>query len=414
MALSRKFAFLLVGTLNLFCSSLVWAAPDETPGGDNAVAQEMPNIYNSLKYDGSKGRQNVVKCKEAAELADKACLTTLSPVIQNGVLLVNGVMAATSGLVNACSKYQDAMNTAKMVMTAYEAACSAAKVRCEYLCKKPTEPLDHAVASCVPEYGLPKSTDGNDQSSCANTQNRSISDEQALLTKGVAHCEHYGYLLLAAGTNAIQYMMQSDAAKDCQDKTESKTASTQEVDCSKSENSQVLQCICEAQPRSPGCPGAVAGLNSTNGVASTDLGNSKEAAPRGAGAQIDLSKDPKLAGGGTDNKAGLGGAPSGGGGSGGGGGGKGGADGSKGGTKSALNTNILSGDQGGGGGGRSGGGSYDDSASPYHAYKPGGSKDPNRGLASATKVEVTGAGGLDNFKKVSERYKDAKSSLMGQ
>lgn len=54
------------------------------------------------------------------------------------------------------------------------------------------------------------------------------------------------------------------------------------------------------------------------------------------------------------------------------------------------------------------------SSSQYREYLPGGTKDPNKGIAGQEMLvrEVTGPGGKSNWEKVKNRYRDNKNTLL--
>lgn len=230
--------------------------------------------------------------------------------------------------------------------------------------------------------------------------------------------------LAAAGVGLMNVVKQSGMASQCQAQTATDctkdptnvACKTAAIDCTKAENSSNTQCICMANPASPGCAGytgqstAYPTASATTTPTATD---SSTAVPNLGG--VDSGVTAGAASGSGSGSAALGSSGGGGGGGLGSGGTNanakaGGADGKK----EKMSANILSGYEGGGGGGGRGGGSGSVN-SAYNAYLPGGAKDPSRGLASQTfgNGEVTAAGSKSNWEKVSERYMDNKPTLVG-
>lgn len=350
------------------------------------------------------------ECTNAQNRVKTICIANNNPSINTAVSLLSKITAAGSAglsMLDACSKFKEALNAANEALTVYNGACGAAGYFCQSTCTaaaaKHTSGADSSIAVA----------DKSVANICAATMKSNLTNA-------------------AAGVAGI--IGSSVLASSCKDDTTDKTATCDVttnalciagVDCSNTANASNPACICNSQPNAPGCPGATsygssytapnfgatttpATDSTTSSVTTTNSG--LDAVTRNAAAL------PTAADGSTPASAG-----------GGGGGGGGAVEGSgmsaaekKSATadkKNALNPNILSGyDGGGGGGGGARGGSG--SGSAYGAYMPGAAKDPSRSVAgaqqAAANAQVTSAGSKSNWEKVTERYSENKSTLMGE
>ena len=381
-------------------------------------------------------------CVTGQKVAAYACLSNLSPNIQDAVAGINTLAAAASAssVNDSCSTFGKAMGVAQAALTAYTAACGSAKGYCGWYCsssrdavKKLNEALSNKGITCkiqpdqsgtcngqLPAYVTLQTT----MKKLANmelvtTDIKSISGKTEVCTG------KYVQLALSAATgiygivNALKQGKSCDEASSADSSTATSTAET----CAIEANANLPECICLKNPMLEGC-GSVAAKAS---MSSTGSGLSALSAT-GSGTGTDGLTAADLATGSTTSTAardpssssgstGVG-APTGGGGanlsgSGGFGGGASGTD-DKSGHK-ALDTNILAGSGGGGGGGGGmwGGGSDSSDKSGLRSYLPGGAKDPLKmGGQQNTSKEVTGQGGKSNWEKVRDRYQDNKSSLL--
>ena len=225
----------------------------------------------------------------------------------------------------------------------------------------------------------------------------------------IAQCDKYK-LKLAAGAMGLMNIVQSAKGGDkCEDQLTA-GAGDGSLDCSKPENTEVVECKCRLNPTLPGCAG---GGNANNDPYQNAMSEYSDAEGNvDAGGNVDLSSSPaadaNAAFSSADSSGGAGGFPGSGGGAGGiGANGTGKAADGGGGSGKGLNKNILSGYEGGSGGGGGGGGYADNAyADQYKAFMPGGAKDPARDPANVKFAggQLTGSGGKSNWEKVSERY----------
>jgi hypothetical protein len=358
--------------------------------------------------------QNSEACWASIQTANKMCLEGTSPKIAAGVATINVLLSGVSamGLTEACSKYRKAMDVATAAMSAFAAQCAYFKYQCDKACHAASK----AVGSNTVLTGF-----GQTVSSLTNTN---LAAEKQWLSRATTECDSYQLQIASAGAGLINLLKKSSEAKQCEDASKG----DKEIDCNKSENANNAKCICERTGNTaPGCPGANtanAGGSSLSSVSTST--NSSSLQKNNSQNKFTTSEDRNGFGDDELRKSGSSGSDPGGSGSmgggdgisGGGSGGSGGSKGSKGGADSGkskgLNPNILSGEYGGGGGGGfRGRNGYDLPAnSAYRAYMPGGAKDPSRATASDSKTnDVTGAGGEDNWKKVSNRYRDNRPKL---
>lgn len=381
-------------------------------------------------------------CVSTHSGAAYACLENLSPNILTGVTTLNTLLSTIGSVAvkDQCSKFASAMDIAKAAMTAYTAACGAAKAGCGFYCVSARNSIKKvlgtkSVADCSGagqqmaacneaqrEYtaslgrmtGLMKQELGNNK--------KSMSGKAALCT------EKYANLLTSAVAGIAGLMNSIKQGKECEEESAGDTAQAGadplKEKCSDPANAQLPECICLKNPRTPGCSNAYQkpGELSSGGAISTGATDRTNVAAAGGGPDLGPTGGPGMEQrepNSTGSDGGVG-APAGGGGAGLGGGGLSGG-GAAGGDKSenakkGLDTNILAGTGGGGGGGGwgSGGGSSAGN-SKYSSYLPGGKNDPNKGMAGsqAWTKEVTGQGGKSNWDKVKERYRDNKSTLLG-
>lgn len=352
----------------------------------------------------------VTACESAGQYA-RICLTEVSPHIQTAIGLIGTIVETiktkqATSQTEACQAHQDGMDKAKKALTLYNAACALAQAHCGSSC----DGLVKAVTEATAKYS-------DDPISGADFKivAKDVTPQQIL-------CQGYKLNMAAAGIGLMNMLAESGRMASCDTATTVvdctkdpyNTQCAKTLDCSKTENFQQTQCICQRTPTASGC-GGYAGT--TNGMPSVSTPSSSgtsadtnAALPTGTTDSIPVQAGASGSGGGGAGS--LGGAGGGGAGglSGGGAAGKtGGADASK--KEKTLNANILGGyDGGGGGGGSRSAASVGNSA--YKDYLPGGAHDPN---GAAVKVygngQVTSGGSKSIWEKVSERYWEAKPSL---
>lgn len=419
-------AVISLGTIFLFGGTAL--AKEQLPVGTGHFSQ-LQAEYGTLTPN-PLDQAAVEKCNSGGIQADTMCLEGTSPKIVGAVSVINGLMSGASvlGLNEACSKHKQVMDVATAAMTAFTAQCAYFKYSCESSCVSGKAQVEKNRLKLIKEKEHCLETSGLTVEGCGfDPQIANATKASAYLSKMIVNCNSYSTAITSSIVGAAALAKRYMVANQCETKTGTDCTANPnaagcvvKLDCSKSENDTKVECICMKAPRTAGCPGASA--PTTASVMGSSPGNS--AAPAATPApptdpNFSLTQDlngSKISGGPGSGGAGVG-SP----GAGGSGGGGRGADSAKSAAangKSSLNANILSGDQGGGGGGgmRYGSGrSGQDSSAQYKAYLPGGEKDPGRNLASQpAQSEVTGAGGEDNWNKVSSRYRDNKPTLMGE
>ncbi|WP_413576278.1 hypothetical protein ACLVWU_18005 [Bdellovibrio sp. HCB290] len=380
-------------------------------------------------------------CVNGQKAAAYACLSNLSPNIQDGVAAINSLMAVAgaAAVKDSCSSMGKAMGIAQAALTAYTAACGAAKGHCGWYCSASMKALPQLQQALSGDYKCQ-----NDQDpSCAQSMSRyadlratllnlakqelAPKDVQSIAGKTEICTSKYAQLLLSAGTGIYGVVNAIKQANSCEDASNADSSvagsETTAEKCAVASNANLPECICLKNPMLEGCgsTAARASMNASEGGLSALSAGSTEAGKDGlsaadlavGGGEPDLggARSPSSSAGGVGAPVGGGGANLGGGSGFGGSGAAGeGKDAQK-----ALDTNILGGSGGGGGGGAWGsGGDGDGDKSGYRSYLPGGAKDPlkmNGGATNASK-EVTGQGGKSNWEKVRERYQDNRSSLL--
>lgn len=350
------------------------------------------------------------KCYSRYMMARKMCLESLSPDLQKTMPLVMTMInaAKSSGIAESCSKFSKALELANTALTAYGAACTAAKLACDMSCSDSLKQIQAAEGYPTKKYFMNMDT---------------VKAQSQMLAK---ECEGHAQRLTAAGIGLLGIIAESKKSSECEKKVAAVDCNLnptdptciKKVDCALDENKTKTECICAKAPTTPGCAGAGPGNGDNNYQQQTGNKdyNQKDSNLTGnvdtSGNSGDGFVSPN--GGGGNSLAGGGGAA--GGDSGRGGGLSGGQNAQKNGKTAdgkTLNPNILSGYEGGGGGG-GGRGGKSGSGSDYDKYMPGGQKDPSRNVASQVFAngEVTGSGGKSNWEKVTERYRDNKPKLM--
>jgi hypothetical protein len=363
-------------------------------GSGNAATPQVP----PAGFQTPEGRS----CETAARAAGIACLG--SPILAAGAAQLQGITAMVgvmAGASNACSKIAEGMDIAQKILTAYNAACGGAMMYCNSTCS--VEP--------VPKYTF-------DTGPAADTPQ---------MKAKLVNCQGYTANLAAAAGGLVSSLLQQKQASKCEDslnncqKNPGAPECQKVVNCSDPADSGSTVCICQNNPRSPGCPGSGDQTDSASATAVAANSSGGAAAKSGASAKLSgqgfASTGGKYgAGGGSGNSmaAASGSAGSSVGGDGEVGKGK-GIDGSK----SKLSADIIADYGMGGGGGRRGGGSGSgsggiDFATKYGAYLPGQTKDPARNIASANAVaaQITGSGGKSNFDKVKRAYLNNRNHLL--
>lgn len=374
-----------------------------------------PAITSSVSC--AKMLSSIKLCKISAMAAKGGCLGATSPWIIKGVAIVGGLtslMGQVKNTAQACQAIDSKMKDVQNVLAAYNLACSGGMAACSKTCGT----LTSDISSCSSEMQK-VGWDKEGQAAEAASRTADLASFGSIVAQQNNVCAvDYKWNLAAAGTSLITAISARKSASGCEQATS--TTASNVVDCSDSKNASNATCICQKNPTAPGCGNqnlfagaAVAG----SGAAATRTGNSDKLNAGGSPAFGSDGTNP-LAQGVSSNLSGGGGIGGGGGGSAGGGGGLaaggGGVDGKE---KTApgkgLNPNILSGVEGGGGGGARGFSGA--SSSAYQAYMPGGAKDPSRSVASqnaAIAAQVSAAGSKSNWEKISDRYRDAKGSLV--
>jgi hypothetical protein len=389
--------------------------------GGSASAPAAPNA--NLVGEGVISAANYTplgqKCAAAYQNVNTICIGNKNPGIQNAATLIASIGTAGLSMTETCSKFNDALKVANDAIVAYNAACSAAGYYCENTCGS-AESSDFKTAQSATPASAPLNQAVNAerylQGACKSSMTANLKDAAIGLAGMVASS--------ALGKQCQDKTKDDDGSVPCTTTTAANGSVTNPlcingIDCSLTANANNPTCICNTNPNSPGCPGATSyGSGSTSVTygstgSTTDGSMSVTSGTGGTGSGLSAvtrdSTSPASADGASVGSGG-GGAVSG--------------DSiaqsadakKKGGTadKKGLSTNILSDYDGGGGGGRSGGGYGAAGGSAYNAYMPGQKKDPTRALASQSGAgQVTSAGSKSNWEKISERYMENKSTLMG-
>ncbi|ASD65244.1 hypothetical protein [Bdellovibrio bacteriovorus] len=391
-------------------------------------------------------------CVKSQSTASWLCREKTSPELQKTLNNVNTVASMITGVAvqDACSGLAKIARLAQAGLTAYTAACSSARAACEASCSTVKNNLERIneivtksageISTCTDNPQVPGScgdynaTVSGMVSKIASISKLDMADgdtkadqNKSIVMKDKACTYEYANMIVSAGAGIASMISSFKQGQQCDEEsngTGTDTTTTAAVD--KCADATVAandpECICKANPRTPGCSNSYQKANdgSTSRLTSqgAELGtaNGKGDASTLPGIESDpfaALRDLASTNAGGSDSSGIG-APTGGGsglsGFGGGGGGGAGAQGEA--AKKGLNTDILSGSGGGGGGGGFGG--FKSSDPKLRQYLPGGAKDPSQGMAGqqAWKNEVTGQGGKSNWEKIKERYRDNKNTLL--
>lgn len=354
------------------------------------------------------------ECDAAVDAAKNACVESLSPFLQMAMQGLTAAMAAQQGAAGAsgqCQQAQQAQQPAQQNMQKFNADCGTKKTACEQKCGQASTGAD-TVTSTTCEADAKKAGPAKQQMISAQCKKAAASNKKAN-EKGKAACAAFSQNQ-AAGMAGIGELLkglmksgqcQQQVAVDCT-KTPTAQGCPQALDCNKPENAANPRCICEKNPRAPGCGGQAESApitdptrddtQSTAGANDGALGSPTDATPAQYGSDS------------ADAKAGLPASPGGGGG--GGGLGKGGDSAEKGEKPKTVDTNVLA--EGGGGGGASATSNgltpSEEGGGKYSKYLP---EDPAR-KPTALADQVSGAAGLSNWEKIRKRYSENRPSLL--
>lgn len=370
-------------------------------------------------------------CADKAETAEFICRENTNPDIVKAMPLIQAAVAGLSGANDACSKFAEAMDLANKALLAYQGGCAAAKGLCQMKCSDAKKALTAGEAEVKAEVVKENSPSGQCtvfEETFKNAAEKERGPKPKSVAKHLSTCDSYATQLASAMAGAIGVLNSMQKAKDCDKKTKVATPTpmglSTSVDCTIEANRLNNQtCICQAAPRTPGCPGGLdnnLNANRADMMGTTDLGGYTPGKVDGMDTGVDGNVGD-LPGGGSsgDGRSSGPGAPVGGRGAGIDGGGGFGGPGAPTAGKSAsgLNTNILGGEAGGGGGrGSFGGSGRGGDNSDLRNYLPGGQKDPlagNQVAGQGSNKDVTTPGGKSNWEKVRDRYRENNSSLLG-
>jgi hypothetical protein len=382
-------------------------AKGEGVAGETQALQDAEASKKKLT-EGTKG------CNEASEAAKNACVESLSPFLQAAMQGLTAAMAAQQGAAGAsgqCQQAQQAQQPAQQNMQKFNADCGAKKTACETkcgsaakdadtvstaTCKADTEKVQPeikkkaALAKCIEVAGKNKTANEESKAACAK-----LSQSQAAGMAGIGE--------LLKGLMKSQ-SCQQEVAVDCT-KTPTAAGCPQALDCNKPENDANPRCICDKNPRAPGCGGTNTAAGTTDPIRDVNAGTNDPGggttSPGSDGTPNSFGDSPTAAA----PAAGGGGGGS----SGGGSLGKGGEATEKGEKPKGVETNVLA-EGGGSGGSMTSNGSVapDEPMGKYSEFLP---KDDKRNPA-ALSDQVSGAAGLSNWEKVRKRYTESRPTLI--
>ena len=419
-------------------NSLTCTKPGDVGQGLNlqdkwkAAAQQYQTAYSLCAADTSrlqafkaaseKYLTNQKACVEKNHSAGKNCLEKCSENIQKMVSASQLILAglSQSSIVDTCSKMGQLMNIAQTAMTAFSATCGAQKFLCDSSCSSAVSSLSAAKEFLEQPVALKENAASGCLESPKNTlQNIAIQElipESKLSIAGKKlECSGYAVNLSAAAAGILSAVQRAKAANACEEASKGDQVAGAAEKCSVPENKDLPECICKANPRSPGCSlaadipqnhpggfgqpvgggatttGLVGGTSGFNSDSGSDLKTTTNG-PNGASAPVGGGGGSAALGSGTiGSNDGLGSGK----------------------VENKMNTGIYGGEGGGGGGAfgsRGGAGST-------------GAQGLNSGLRDKISAEreiaslrsqVSSQGGKSNWEKVKDRYVQEKTNLIGR
>ncbi|MEN0059835.1 MAG: hypothetical protein AAGB31_13425, partial [Bdellovibrio sp.] len=218
-------------------------------------------------------------CVKSQAAASTACLEKTSPELQTTLNKVNTLAAGLSTMASTndpCSTVAKVMAAAQAGLTAYTAACSAARATCETSCGSVKNNLDRVkkiiseendqLVSC--NVTIPTNHPSYDQAIkiCATDYPKRVSiyisamksvtdvdsdikDAKSIYKKDSACTYEYTNMIASAGAGIMSLANSLQQANKCDDDT----SGTSTVDCSLAANATLQKCICENAPRTAGC-----------------------------------------------------------------------------------------------------------------------------------------------------------------
>ncbi len=398
-------------------------AAEEFNSNAKKCSSSFPSAFQEASKKYSASRQ---ACIDRNQLAGRNCLEKCSPHIQE---MVSGAQVLLAGMnqlsiVESCSKMGQAMKLAQMGMSAFTLTCGAQKALCDNSCGTAVEALQTA-KKILKQPIVPDPDKVGCETALASKQSNleQLADQELEPQTKVSmagkklECTGYAANLAAAGLGILSAIKQGRQANACEKATSgSQAAAAVAVDpCTVATTKDSPQCICKANPRSPGCELATnLSSDGSGGFAQTGGGQPATGIIPGGGAGLGSNSglsDLKTGGEGAKGAAppigGGGGSAALGGGNGGSNDGRGAAD-----TITKMNTGIYGGEGGGGGGAfgsRGGGGQKTAAYNPALAQKISAERE-----IASLRNQVSSQGGKSNWEKVKDRYTQEKTNLLGR
>lgn len=372
-----------------------------------AEACTPDKIGSQLQDDGVKSvHENAVKdCASQIQSTDKACQPSSNANAQQAAGQANNNTQSTNSQSNGngtqgqCADLGNLMKAMQPPAQQYGKDCDGAQGQCKSKCGEASQKSEQACAGvkdpakqaiCKKNAATVKKCNETTSGACKKYQQQSAAVAQ---------------MLMQLASAALQMAKcQEETGVDCT-KDPTNAQCPKNLDCSKSENVANPTCICQANPRAPGCPQSDA--NALADMAKKD--KAVKDLTGGTPTTTGLDASPF-----AQNQRKDGGAPQGGGhaGVGAGGGAKATDAQPAGAGVKPTSADVLGGDYGGGGGGsRNAGGGYPEAtnAGMNRALQ---NADARR-LASAD-GKLTGKFGRSNWQKITDRYKDNRPTLLEQ
>ncbi len=357
-------------------------------------------------------------CRQAGVGAQSLCIEGCNSNLLSTVSRAGGLMsglAGASGTESTCKTMNMISELLNGGVTAMAAACATSQTRCKSSCGD-VKTKAQAALEAINKLKLPDSPGEQCKDAAKvitqlkprlsepiNTEMRGSGNTTGALLN---QCQQqFSKQLTNAMMSSLQMVGAILNSKSCEQLS---TAGTPVNDCTNPANALTQACVCAATPTANGCSPTLAfrppGSGNNDGF-NSGAPTTLPGADGGGG--VGFGGDTAFAPGGKGNP---GSAPTGFGGTAGAGALAGqGADPKGGAAGTGLNGNILSGERGGSGGG--GGYGALGNNEPKAIAARLGVRAPGS-FQAPTKVEVTGAGGRDNWQKISERYTQVRGSLL--
>lgn len=379
-----------------------------------------PSIASGITSLESAWNECVGKNHEA----QNACLEGCSKELQTGVDTANksaqAINTAGGASNQTCNQFGDIMRGLQGAFTLFSGACAMTKKSCDSSCGNSVsvlKQLKEAISTGATRCGVSAPCKSAYAKAATKAGLLGLIEKELGSASGyrsqqanATQCDKdFAQRLAGAGTSMAALLGSMMAAKGCNQQTAAAAAAgTGAIDCTLPENQSQMTCVCQREPRTPGCNNNLSEQQQAQNFGTNDS-KAKDSATATPTTDAVDPRSPASTAGGSSGDAGMGSGYAGSGA--GGNGGVNNKDGAQANTRTIPNSNVLGGVDSGSGG-ASGFSFSSSSKSAMRDFLPGHSRDPRAISGQYSIPDVTGAGGRNNWDKVRERYKDNRGSLI--